>query len=70
MHLNFTAISEFRTINRKILSDCSASNPFISVHVTSNSTLSDEGFVTVTVTGVSNPSKYDWVAMISPIDSE
>ncbi|ESW03450.1 hypothetical protein PHAVU_011G014900 [Phaseolus vulgaris] len=70
MHLNFTAISEFRTINRKILSDCSASNPFISVHVTSNSTLSDEGFVTVTVTGVSNPSKYDWVAMISPIDSD
>ncbi|KAK7341162.1 hypothetical protein VNO80_24087 [Phaseolus coccineus] len=70
LHRNFTAISEFRMINRKILSDCSASNPFISVNVTSNCSLSDEGFVTVTVSGVSTPSKYDWVAMVSPTTSD
>ncbi|XP_014521523.1 nucleotide pyrophosphatase/phosphodiesterase-like [Vigna radiata var. radiata] len=70
LHSNFTAISEFRTINRKILADCSASNPFIRVNVTSNSSLSDDGFVTVTVTGVSKPSDNDWVAMISPSNSD
>jgi len=70
LHRNFTALSEFRMINRRILSDCSASNPSLKVNVLSNSTLSDEEFVTVTVTGVSNPSDGDWVAMISPSNSE
>ncbi|XP_027909131.1 probable inactive purple acid phosphatase 27 isoform X2 [Vigna unguiculata] len=70
LHRNFTALSEFRMINRRILSDCSASNPSLKVNVLSNSTLSDEEFVTVTVTGVSNPSDGDWVAMISPSNSD
>lgn len=70
LHRNFTAVSEFRLINRRILKDCSASNPFVKVNVTSNSTLSDDEFVTVTVSGVSNPSNGDWVAMISPSTSD
>ncbi|KOM51211.1 hypothetical protein LR48_Vigan08g203800 [Vigna angularis] len=57
-------------INRRILNDCSASNPFLEVNVDSNSTLSDDEFVRVTVTGVSNPSDGDWVAMISPSNSD
>lgn len=70
LHRNFTAVSNFRTINRQILRDCSASYPFVKVNVTSNSSLSDEEFVTVTVSGVSNPSNLDWVAMISPSTSD
>ncbi|XP_014522753.1 probable inactive purple acid phosphatase 27 [Vigna radiata var. radiata] len=70
LHRNFTALSEFRMINRRILKDCSASNPFLKVNVDSNSTLSDDEFVRVTVTGVSNPSDGDWVAMISPSNSD
>ncbi|QCD88917.1 alkaline phosphatase D [Vigna unguiculata] len=70
LHRNFTAISEFRTINRKFLGNCSSSNPFFSVKITPNSSLSDDGFVTVTVTGVSKPSDSDWVAMISPSNSD
>lgn len=72
MHRNFTAVSNFRLINRRILKDCSASSPFVQVNVTSttNSSLSDEEFVTVTVTGVSKPSDGDWVAMISPSNSK
>ncbi|KAK7263945.1 hypothetical protein RJT34_31544 [Clitoria ternatea] len=70
LHRNFTAVSQFRLINRQILKDCSASNPFLTLNVTSNSPLSDDTFITVTATAVSNPSDGDWVAMISPSDSD
>ncbi|KAK7404269.1 hypothetical protein VNO78_05025 [Psophocarpus tetragonolobus] len=70
LHRNFTAVSEFRLINRKLLMNCSASNPFVKVNVRANSTLSDDEFVTVTVSGVSQPSDLDWVAMISPSTSD
>ncbi|KHN11728.1 Putative inactive purple acid phosphatase 27 [Glycine soja] len=70
LHSNFTAVSDFRMINRRILKGCSASNPFVKVNVTSNSSFSDDEFVTVTVTGVSSPSAGDWVAMISPSTSD
>lgn len=71
LHSNFTALSDFRLINRRILRDCSSKNPFVKVNVNSNSSLlSDEEFVTVTVSGVSNPSDHDWVAMISPSNSK
>ncbi|XP_054813462.1 uncharacterized protein LOC129314117 [Prosopis cineraria] len=79
-HRNFTAISEFRVLNRRILEDCSASSSpnYLQVNVTTNSSssssskngLSDDEFVTVTVSGVSQPSDDDWVAMISPSDSD
>lgn len=71
LHRNFTALSDFRLINRRILKDCSASNPRVKVKISSNSRLLlDEEFVTVTVSGVSNPSDHDWVAMISPSNSK
>ncbi|KAE9616374.1 hypothetical protein Lal_00035134 [Lupinus albus] len=71
MHRNFTAVSEFRLINRQKLKDCSASSPSLKINIISSnpSTFSDDEFVTVTVTGVSNPSNDDWVAMISPSNS-
>ncbi|XP_019450858.1 PREDICTED: probable inactive purple acid phosphatase 1 [Lupinus angustifolius] len=71
MHRNFTALSDFRLINRRILNDCSASNPSLKINIISStsSTLSDDEFVTVTVTGVSKPSNDHWVAMISPSNS-
>ncbi|KAJ4711571.1 Purple acid phosphatase [Melia azedarach] len=62
-HYNYTAISEFRVLNRKALSVCAGG---ASINVSTTSNLSDEQFVTVTVSGVSHPSKNDWVAMISP----
>ncbi|CAL0304352.1 unnamed protein product [Lupinus luteus] len=70
MHRNFTAVSDFRLINRRIVNDCSASSPSLQINIiSSTSTLSDNEFVTVTVTGVSKPSNDDWVAMISPSNS-
>ncbi|XP_028760592.1 probable inactive purple acid phosphatase 27, partial [Neltuma alba] len=73
-HRNFTAISEFRVLNRRILGDCSSPNSYLQVNVTSSSNnksgLSDDEFVTVTVSGVSQPSDDDWVAMISPSNSD
>jgi hypothetical protein len=70
LHQNFTALSDFRLINRRILKDCSSSNPYVKVNISSNSGLSDNEFVTVTVTGVSRPRDGDWVAMISPSNSK
>ncbi|KAL5827264.1 hypothetical protein ACOSQ3_019099 [Xanthoceras sorbifolium] len=71
-HRNHTAISEFRLLNRKKLSLCHGddSNPSVHVKVSPDSNISDEETVTVTVTGVSNPSENDWVAMISPSHSD
>lgn len=67
---NYTAISEFRMLNRRNLVECYDRNPFLQINVSSNSSLSDEEFVTVTVSGVSNTTKDDWVAMISPSHSD
>lgn len=69
-HYNYTAISEFRVLNRKPLKFCQPLNPYVHINVSRNSNLSDEEFVTVTVSGVSRPSKGDWVAMISPSHAE
>ncbi|XP_065865480.1 nucleotide pyrophosphatase/phosphodiesterase-like [Euphorbia lathyris] len=71
-HENFTGISSFRVLNRRFLVQCSSGNPNVQINVTSssgNSKLSDDEFVFVTVSGVSNPSGDQWVAMISPSDS-
>ncbi|KAI9170523.1 hypothetical protein LWI28_029193 [Acer negundo] len=62
---NHTAISEFRIVNRKRLSLCHDLNPSIHINVSPGSNISDEETITVTVTGVKNPSENDWVAMIS-----
>lgn len=68
--INHTAISEFRILNRRILTQCPDPNPYLSITTASNSTLSDESFVTVHISGVLVPSKGDWVGMISPSYSE
>lgn len=68
---NHTAISDFRMINRRTLNDCPDPNPYIEINVSStNSKLSDDQFVTVTISGVLVPAASDWVAMISPANSE
>ena len=68
---NYTAISDFRVLNRRFLGQCNDPNPYLQINVSSsNSDLSDEEFVTVTVSGVISPADNDWVAMISPSNSE
>lgn len=64
---NHTAITELRLLNRRNLIDCHDANPYLQINSSSeNSSLSDEEYVTVNVTGVLVPSDGDWVAMISP----
>ncbi|CAA3006733.1 probable inactive purple acid phosphatase 27 [Olea europaea subsp. europaea] len=65
-HRNYTAISEFRVLNRKPLKDCPDLNPYLQINTSSIAKLSDDGYITVNVTGVLLPSATDWVAMISP----
>ncbi|KAJ4970999.1 hypothetical protein NE237_004098 [Protea cynaroides] len=66
-----TAISEFRLLNRRILFECLNLNQFLEVKIqaVSETGLSDDQNVTVTITGVLDPSHLDWVAMISPFSS-
>ncbi|KAJ6428114.1 hypothetical protein OIU84_023521 [Salix udensis] len=64
------AISSFRVVNRRNLIQCPDANPYLRINVSSkNSPLSHDEFVNVTVSGVFHPSDGDWVAMISPSDS-
>ncbi|KAB1224922.1 putative inactive purple acid phosphatase 27 [Morella rubra] len=69
MHQNHTATSEFRLLNRRTLIECPNPSPFLQIDVSPDSSLSDEEYLRVTVTGVLNPSGRDWVAMISPANS-
>ena len=71
VHQNYTAISSFRVLNRRDLIQCPDPNPYLRINVSSeNNLLSDNEYVNVTVSGVFLPSDDDWVAMISPSDSE
>ncbi|KAF3437455.1 hypothetical protein FNV43_RR20208 [Rhamnella rubrinervis] len=70
IHQNYTAISEFRVLNRRILGECPNPSPYLQVNVSSKSNLGDEELITVTVGGVMLPSENDWVAMISPSHSD
>ncbi|KAI3697484.1 hypothetical protein L6452_30547 [Arctium lappa] len=63
---NYTAISDFRLLNRRKLGACLNPNPYVQIQVSSTSELSDDQMITVTVSGVLLPSKSDWVGMISP----
>ncbi|XP_008231438.1 PREDICTED: probable inactive purple acid phosphatase 27 [Prunus mume] len=70
-HLNYTAISEFRVVNRRFLAECPHPSPYLQISINSTSSgLGDEEFLSVNVRGVLNPSKDDWVAMISPSHSD
>ncbi|KAG8388806.1 hypothetical protein BUALT_Bualt02G0163400 [Buddleja alternifolia] len=67
---NHTAISEFRMLNRRHLLNCPVTNRYLQLNISSvGSTLSDDEYVTVNVTGVLFPSSRYWVAMISPSHS-
>uniref|UniRef100_A0A7N0VLU7 Purple acid phosphatase Fn3-like domain-containing protein n=1 Tax=Kalanchoe fedtschenkoi TaxID=63787 RepID=A0A7N0VLU7_KALFE len=63
---NYTAISDFRVINRRILIDCPTLNPFVEVTVSPDSGLPNDGFVKVDVKGILLPTPDDWLAMVSP----
>lgn len=69
-HQNHTFISEFRVVTRRLLNECPDPNPYLQIEVTPNSNLADEENVTVTISGVLVPDEHDWVAMISPSNSE
>jgi len=61
---------EFRVVTRRLLNECPDPNPYLQIEVTPNSNLADEENVTVTISGVLVPDEHDWVAMISPSNSE
>ncbi|XP_042479945.1 probable inactive purple acid phosphatase 27, partial [Macadamia integrifolia] len=65
---DYTAISDFRLLNRRLLEHCLDPNPYIRIKIDSvaESGLSNDQYVTVTVSGVLVPTDSDWVAMISP----
>ena len=69
-HRNYTAISDFRVLNRRNLLKCDDPNPHLKISVDPNSSLSNEEYLTVTVSGVLLPSSSDWVAMISTSSSK
>ncbi|XP_050386634.1 probable inactive purple acid phosphatase 27 [Argentina anserina] len=70
-HLNHTAISDFRVLNRRSFGNCPHPSPYLQISINSSSAgLGDDEFVTVNVTGVLKPSKDDWVAMISPSNAD
>ncbi|XP_072975240.1 probable inactive purple acid phosphatase 27 [Typha angustifolia] len=50
--------------------DCHDPNPYLAITINPNSSLSDEEDVTVTVSGVLIPDESDWIAMISPSNSD
>ncbi|KAG9443632.1 hypothetical protein H6P81_014972 [Aristolochia fimbriata] len=67
---DFTAISDFRLLNRRRLLQCPEPNPYVNITTSTSVPLKDEEYVTVNVTGVVVPSESDWVAMISPSNSD
>ncbi|KAL2478392.1 putative inactive purple acid phosphatase 27 [Forsythia ovata] len=68
-HHNYTAISEFRLLNRKTLEYCPDPNPYLQITTSSTAKLFDEEYITVNIAGVLLPSTHHWVAMISPSHS-
>ena len=70
MHHHYTAISEFRLLNRRTLRECPNRSPYLQVNVSLSSNLSDEEYVNVTVNGALLPSEHDWVAMVSSSHSK
>lgn len=65
-HLNYTAISDFRVVNRRKLLQCPDPNPYLQITVSPKAPIADVEYLTVTVSGVLIPDSSDWAAMISP----
>ncbi|KAK9741950.1 hypothetical protein RND81_03G139200 [Saponaria officinalis] len=69
-HENEQEIPHFRMLNRRKLLNCPVNvNPYLKITTNVVSPLFDEQNVTVTVSGVLQPSDKHWVAMISPSHS-
>ncbi|XP_068659967.1 probable inactive purple acid phosphatase 27 isoform X2 [Aristolochia californica] len=66
---NFTAISDFRILNRRSLLPCPNSSPYLELNISSSSALADEEYLTVTASGIQHPSELEWIAMISSAHS-
>ncbi|BBM98080.1 acid phosphatase type 7 [Marchantia polymorpha subsp. ruderalis] len=58
--------SSFRTINRRSLLNCFDLNPYVNMTVDTAGPLSDTQNVTVSISGVVNPSDHDWLGVVSP----
>jgi hypothetical protein len=70
LHESFAGKSEFRTVNRKLLSSCLNPSPYLAISVSTGAApLPDEAFLSVTVAGVLRPDGDDWVAMVTPSNS-
>ncbi|KAI0511728.1 hypothetical protein KFK09_012360 [Dendrobium nobile] len=69
-YMNYTAISDMRVLNRRILADCLDPNPYLFINTSTEGPLYDETYVTVTVGGVLVPDKADWIAMITPANTK
>ncbi|GAB2302313.1 hypothetical protein Dimus_036327 [Dionaea muscipula] len=67
---NHTAISPFRTINRRKLITCPVKSPYLAMNLSMSSAAPDEGYIYVTLSGVLDPASNDWIAMISPSTSD
>jgi len=59
----------FSTLNRRRLASCSNLYPNASIQVDATGPLADVQTVTVTVSGMTDPSDHHWVAVVSPSNS-
>lgn len=59
----------FSTLNRRRLASCANLFPYAKIQMDAAGPLADVQTVTVTVSGMSNPSDRDWVAVMSPSNS-
>ncbi|GAB2298933.1 hypothetical protein Dimus_033009 [Dionaea muscipula] len=59
----------FRTLNRRALQKCACIDPHVDISMGRVSDILDDQNITVTVSGISNPSRNEWIAMISPSHS-
>lgn len=68
-YLRQNGISHFRLLNRKVYTT-STSKSYLHINITSKyPTIMDDEMINVTISGIQNPRKSHWVAMISPSES-
>lgn len=60
----------FSTVNRRRLASCANLFPYAKIQTDAAGPLADVQTVTVTITGMTNPSDRDWVAVMSPSNAK